>query len=184
MHSFVKKFMEMKSLQEYIIPLKGMKSGMHEHMFFIDGTFFAHFPEAMLDACDLEVMVKMDKRPNMVLMQFEIGGYIVTQCDRCTAEIKLPISGSYPLIAKFGESEEDFEEEEDVITVHPDSPNVNVSKQLYDYISLSIPMIREYDCTTETPKPCDEKARKILERASEEESKANPIWDELKKKLS
>ncbi len=176
----------MKALQEFIIPLKGMNSGLHQHSFDIDGTFFANFPKAEHKNCDVRVEVEMDRRPNMVLMEFAISGTLDTQCDRCQADIKLPISGEFPLIVKFGETE-DFEEEADVIVVHPDESTLNVAEHIYDFINLAVPISKVYDCEEEDPIPCDEVAKSILfgntEKEDDIEIPEDSIWDELRKKL-
>lgn len=173
----------MKPLQEFVIPLKGMKSGLHYHSFEIDGTFFEHFEDSMVDECDVKVDVEIDKRPNMVIFQFRITGTVLTDCDRCLAEIDLPITGSYPLIAKFGEMEGVPDSDTEIITIHPDTPQFNVAGYIYDFISLSIPMKRSFDCESLNPKPCDMETKKHLETQADEGKGENPIWDELRKKL-
>jgi uncharacterized metal-binding protein YceD (DUF177 family) len=177
----------MKPLQEFVIPLKGMKSGLHHHEFDIDGTFFAHYADSELRKCDVKIDIEMDRRPNMVLMQFTISGTIDTQCDRCQADIKLPISGEFPLIEKFGESEQDFAEEADVVVIHPDASVLNVAEHIYDFINLSIPISKVYDCENEEELPCDQVAKDILsgELNSEDDTDdpEDPFWEELKRKL-
>ncbi|RQH21125.1 hypothetical protein D5R40_31635 [Okeania hirsuta] len=54
---------------------------------------------------------------------------------------------------------------------------MDVSKYVYEFICLAIPMIKTYDCQAEDERPCDDKMLGYLETQNEEEQQDNPIWD-------
>ena len=121
----------------------------------------------------------MNKQSVMYVLQYEFEGTVNTDCDRCLAPIALPIEGAERLLVKF--SLEETSEEAEVIFIHPETPQLDVSKYVYEFICLAIPMIKTYDCEAEKKKPCDEKMLGYLESQQEEEQQDNPIWDALKK---
>ena len=145
----------------------------------------AHFLMRLIGDCSVAIIVKMDRRPNMILIQFEIGGSIRSDCDRCLAEIDIPISGKYPLIVKFSNAVDDGIQTEDVITMHPDAPQLNDAEYIYEFVLLSIPNPRVIDCDSMKESPCDEVTKAyLLNLESSSQQSTNPVWDELQKKLN
>jgi uncharacterized metal-binding protein YceD (DUF177 family) len=171
----------MKIMNAFIIPIKGMGVGLHQYDFNVDGTFFESREESPVSACLLDIQVAADRRESMILLQFKIEGEVFCGCDRCLADIKLPISGDYALIVKF--DPEEIINEDEVLILHPDAPELDLSDVLYEFICLSVPMVKTYDCENDENPPCDEKVISLLEK-TENETPINPLWDDLKNKLS
>ena len=152
---------------------------MHDYTFDIDASFFEQFENAPVQDGNVEMRLELNKQSDMYVLQFEFEGTVNTDCDRCLAPIALPIEGAERLLVKF--SLEETSEEAEVIFIHPETPQLDVSKYVYEFICLAIPMIKTYDCEAEKKKPCDEKMLGYLESQQEEEQQDNPIWDALKK---
>ncbi len=175
----------MDPLITYSIPVKGLHNGIHQFEFQIDRLFFENFENSPIAESDILVKLEFDKRSDMYVLQFELEGTVRTQCDRCAADINLPIADSQRLLVKFSTEEEP--EEADVIFINPEAQQLNVAKYIYEYICLAVPLIRVYDCESDDPRPCNEEALNYLSNGGqagepeEEEKEANPIWDELKK---
>ena len=72
-------------------------------------------------------------------------------------------------------------EEAEIVYVSPDIEQFNVAQYIYEYIVLSMPIIKVYDCEEDNPLPCDEEMLDRLEAKEEENATPNPIWDELRK---
>jgi uncharacterized metal-binding protein YceD (DUF177 family) len=130
---------------------------------------------------DIELELEVDKRPGLYDLAFAFRGTLATECDRCLADIDLPVSGEQRLLVKLAEEERN--EEADVIYIHPEDPFLNVARFIYEFIVLAIPMIKVYDCEDEEPKRCNERMLGYLEAQSEDDKteESNPLWDELKK---
>ena len=175
----------MQRLVEFSIPLSGIKNGRHEYKFQVGSEFFSHFKDSPVKNGDLEVLVELDKRIDMLVVDFEIDGRVSTECDRCLASIGLPISGNYQLLVKFDESEKS--EDVDFITISPDTQSFDLAPFAYEFIVLSIPMIKVYDCEDDDPRPCDDDMLDKLDEAEDlgdDTPPENPIWDELRKLTS
>ncbi|NRB47506.1 MAG: DUF177 domain-containing protein [Saprospiraceae bacterium] len=169
----------MNPLVPFVIPIRGLFPGLHDYTFDIDASFFEQFENAPVQDGNVEMRLELNKQSDMYVLQFEFEGTVNTDCDRCLAPIALPIEGAERLLVKF--SLEETSEEAEVIFIHPETPQLDVSKYVYEFICLAIPMIKTYDCEAEKKKPCDEKMLGYLESQQEEEQQDNPIWDALKK---
>lgn len=172
----------MDALITYSLPVKGLGVGIHGYDFRIDQLFFEHFESSPIREAEIDLHLDFDKRIDMYVLDFQFSGTVRTECDRCLAAIDLPLEDEQQLVVKF--SHEPGDEEADLVYISPDTEQFNVARYIYEYIVLSLPMIRVYDCEDDDPKPCDEE---MLERLEAEEnpdnanSDPNPIWDELRK---
>ena len=171
----------MGSLVNFSIPFRGLKSGTHQFDFQIDSTFFKHFKGAPIEEGEFEVSLLFDKRPDMFVLHFDIDGWMAAECDRCLVDIQLPVKDQQQLIIKFSE-----EVSEDPLVEHisKDTQQLNVAKYVYEFIILSMPITKVYDCENDEKPPCDEEMLTYLENKEgeqKEEEESNPLWEELKK---
>ncbi len=167
----------MKRLVEFTLPIKGLKIGVHEYDFHIGRSFFSEFEASPVADGDVDVHVTLDRRSDMLVFDFDIEGTVKTECDRCLAEIDLPIEGSEQLIFKF--SEQASEPDDDLVFIHPETSELNLSNYVYEFVVLSIPMVRTIeDCEDEPDAPCD---FSMLERiaGARGEGVGNPFRDAL-----
>lgn len=177
----------MEPLIEFSIPVRGLGLGLHQFDYQIDSAFFAHFEESPVKAGQFELRMYLDKRPDLMTLHVDYEGKAHTSCDRCLADIHLPVSGQGDLLFKFreGSEGEEDEQDEDVVYLSPNTPKLNVARYLYEFIILGMPMIKVYDCEEEDPRPCDQDMLKYLDHTSRTDDEpsdddTNPIWDALK----
>jgi uncharacterized metal-binding protein YceD (DUF177 family) len=114
----------------------------------------------------------------MAVLEFSLEGTVVTDCDRCMEDINLPIQGNHILHAKY--SEEDMESTDEIIYIHPRLDRLNVAQYIYEYIHLTIPMIKT--CESDPNSNCNEEILSRFEKEADGvggEVKTNPIWDTL-----
>lgn len=176
----------MNPLLPFTIPVRGLRTGITEYDFAIDDQFFAAFEASPIQQGNVQLHLTFDKSPRMWVLDFAFSGTVRTECDRCLAEIDLPIEDRQQLIVKLSE-EPDPDEDADVVFVDPDTPRFNVAQYIYEFIVLSMPLIKTYDCRSEAEPPCDEDMLVRLEEqasatesgAAESEDSESP-WDELK----
>lgn len=166
----------MEVLDHFSIPFMGLKVGLHQLKFEVDNAFFSQFENTMIQKGDLNVILDLDKRSDMSILDFKIEGTVLTDCDRCMEPIYLPVSGVYRLHAKY--TEDTIEGDDEVVYIHPQTSKLNVAQYVYEYIHISLPMIKTYDCKSDPNANCNEI---ILDRFEEEsdEDNSNPIWDKL-----
>ncbi len=169
----------MASLNNFSIPVRGIKSGLHQFKFHLDSTFFTEFEDSLIGESDVDILLDFDKRPDMFVLDVDVQGTVKAECDRCLADIHLPVDGQFQLIIKLSDHESEVDE---VVYLPAETTEINVAKYIYEFVGLSVPMMKIYDCQNDNPPPCDQAVLKRLEQ-EEEDQKAtnNPIWDELNK---
>ncbi|MFK7937671.1 MAG: DUF177 domain-containing protein [Saprospiraceae bacterium] len=170
----------MKALGHFSIPVKGLGLGIHTYDFQLDKEFFTHFENSQITSGSIKVRTYFDKREDMYVFTFDWQGTTQSVCDRCLTDIQLPLKGAEQLVVKFAEVER---EEVDVIYIPMDTSHFNVARYIYEYVSLSLPLIKVYDCEEDENPPCDDEMLDRLyadEQSDEKETTTNPIWDVLK----
>ena len=168
----------MKALEEFSLPLKGLHNGVHHYEFVIGSDFFKNFEESPIPGGNLTVGMELDKKPSMLVFDFDLSGRVEAICDRCLADINLPISGEYRLIVKYAEEDK---VEGDVVYIHRETTSFNVAKYIHELACLSLPISKVYECEDEEEPPCDEETLERLEAEEEKkgDDEATP-WDILK----
>ena len=66
----------MNAFVAYSIPIQGLKLGLHQFKFSIDDTFFAHFEDSPVETGQIDFVVELDKRSDMMLFDFELSARI------------------------------------------------------------------------------------------------------------
>lgn len=181
----------MDALIQFSIPVKGLRYGVYEYRFHLDKSFFACFEASPVEDGNLEVLMRFDKQPGMFVIDFDISGTVLTECDRCLAPIHLPIRDAANFVVKFSADQET--DDADVVYIHPDTQKWDVSPYVYEYVVLAIPMVKTYDCENDPAKPCDEdivgrfydleedpSGQDISSPDDAAEGQSNPAWDVLK----
>lgn len=168
----------MDAFVAYTLPIQGLKSGVHHFKFEVDNAFFAQFEDSPVQEGKVLFELELDKRPDMMLFDFVLEGFVKAECDRCTATIDLPLEDERQLIVKFGEKEIE-EEDDEVIFLHRDAPVFNVAKYLYEFVVLALPITNTYDCENDPEPPCNFEVLKHL-KTDTDEGNTNSIWDSLR----
>ena len=172
----------MDPLVEFSIPIKGIADGMHDYQYQIDGHFFEQFESSPIQQALIDLKVSLEKKPGLLVLHFDFKGKVNSTCDRCLADIHLPVAGNNRLLVKV--STETESEDPEVIYLHPEAIKLKFAKYAYEFIILSIPMIKMYDCEAEEKPPCNEELLDHLwpeDQENEAQKSSNPIWEELKK---
>jgi uncharacterized protein len=172
----------MQTRKEYIIQFVGLSMGTHSFEYSISNKFFEDLDYSEIKQGNIQAKLELLKQSNMMILQFEISGTIKLNCDRCTEEFDLPISGNYKLIVKVGGSDTG-NEDDDIITVAANEHELDLSQYLYEYIILSVPIKRVHPDDAKGNPTCDKKMLKKLNQFLVEDDKdlLDPRWEELKK---
>jgi len=172
----------MSALKQFNIPIRGLKTGFHEYEFSIDQDFFSEFEGSPIQKGGFEVKFILDKREDMLVLTFDFKGSMSTDCDRCLANINLPMQANEDLIVKYAD---EANEEDVVIYISRETTELNVAKYLYESIILAMPVTNVYNCEEEKENVCDLEMLKYLENKAEKEQEEKPSdgdspWDALK----
>lgn len=128
----------MKFLRTFDIEVIKFLEGVHEIDFEIGKEFFQHFEDnELLDEGILTVRVIMNKGANLIEMDFLISGEVKLTCDRSLEEYFEHLEISDKILFKYGEVEEEINEEVYMIT--RDTASINVAQFIYEFILLGLP---------------------------------------------
>lgn len=166
--------------RDYVVNFGSLSSGEHEFEFQVKGDFFQRFENSVIEKGEVDVLVVVEKKDNMILFDFTMEGTITVPCDRCLEEIDLDIEGYNELIAKAGEENEELSE--NVIVISSKEYEIDLAQYIYEFITLMVPMRNVHEEDDEN-KGCDPEVLKELEKHithEPEETKSDPRWDGLK----
>ncbi|MDA3944119.1 MAG: DUF177 domain-containing protein [Bacteroidetes bacterium] len=168
----------MKPFQEFLISLAGLSAGEHRYEFVIGDAFFAHLSYAEIEKGDLKVDLLLDKRDNMIELNFLFEGTVEVMCDRCADNFNLALEGENSLYLKYGDHY--LEESEDVIVLPADQHQFDISQLLYEYIVLLLPLRKVHPEDVDGNSLCNPEVIAKLNSMSVSES-VDPRWEALRK---
>ncbi len=123
------------------IDIKGLSLGEHSYDFKVDGSFFEAYENDTISNADLNVTAKVNKSPGWIKLDLEIAGNVTVQCDRCLADLVMPVHISAPFTVKFSSVISDEQEYgEDVIMLDSNDAELDLSQIIYDYVCLNLPL--------------------------------------------
>lgn len=167
----------MNAFAAYSIPIQGLKVGIHHFKFTIDSAFFRHFEDSPVAKAEIQFDLQFDKRSDMLILDFELEGFVNAECDRCTAVIDLPLNDERQLIVKYGEA--NGEDDDEVVFIGREVSEFNVAKYLYEFTVLALPITNTYDCGNDPNPPCNFEILKYLDE-NKTATKPDSVWDALK----
>ena len=169
----------MNPLRSFIIPVKGLKIGVHEFSYILDHSFFKAVNAESEIQAELKVSLSFDKRPTMYILDISITGDYHNACDRCLENIAIPIEIEHQLYIKKGLSED----EADVVYLEHFDDELDIARYLYEYAVISFPLTNVIDCDEMKDPPCNmdmlAKWDAETKAANAEEENKGSIWDEL-----
>ncbi|WP_157974259.1 YceD family protein [Lewinella sp. IMCC34183] len=183
----------MSTPSAFVLPLKGLGKGFYEYDLKVGDGFLSAYPESPIQRAAVDLHLIVDKQSREMVVDFDFAGTIATACDRCLADIDLPIQDRRQLIVKFTAEADEQRDEGDIVYLHPDTNDFNLAPFVYEMVVLAVPMIRTYDCRAgEPPYPCDEDLLHRIDASyataeeaptrsadDEDEDRSSP-WDVLK----
>ncbi len=165
----------------YIIPLSGLKEGLHAYNFEIGDSFFGQFEESEIKKGDLAAEVELDKHASHLDIKIRISGDVVISCDRCLGIFSYSIESENRLLVKLG-SKWDVDDP-DLLSIPVDEHELDLKQYLYEFIHLSLPLQRVHPDDNCGKSTCDpEMLSKINEHTVSDGT--DPRWDKLKKLMN
>ncbi len=130
----------MNELNEYKIPFKGLKDGVHDYVFHVTKTFFEKLGFAEVYDSEIDVKLKLDKSSTLLDLHLELKGNILLTCDLCLDEFDYDFESNNRIIVKFGEETEDIDD--NLIFISPAEHHLDISVIIYEEIVLNLPVRR------------------------------------------
>lgn len=128
-------------MTDYIIDIKGLALGTSTQEFKVGKDFFESYGNDGIIGADLVVNVTVNKSSGWIKVDCNITGNVDVECDRCLAELRLPVDISAPFTVKFSSIHQEEEEYgDDVIVLDSTDSELDLSQIIYDYVCLSLPL--------------------------------------------
>lgn len=162
------------------IVFSGLKLGNHQYDFTFNKSFFLEYDFNEFNNINVDVIVIMEKKENMLVFNFEIKGSIVTECDRCAEDLEIKIEGKNIHFMNFSEEKTEMNDD-DISNLNANAYEVNISDLIYEYIIILIPTKRVHINNKACESILDEFS--ILtedENISETDENIDPRWEALK----
>lgn len=123
------------------VELKGLSFGEHSFRFHLDGSFFEAFESDSISEADLDVDAVIVKEQGRMGMNLAITGNVTVKCDRCLADLELPIDINVPFSIVFSSyADEEDSASDEVIVLDRSTGELDLSQIIYDYVSLALPL--------------------------------------------
>ncbi len=173
----------MLALKEFQIPYVGLTLGEHEYSFNIRKKFFSCFENSEIATGDMKCRLVLEKKSDMLVLNFFVSGYVDLQCDRCLGDYPQEVKLDNRLIIKFGG---EYVEQTDEIIIIPDTQQeINVSQYVFEFIHLALPAKKIHPGGVGDRMNCDEDMLRKLEDHSHGGNQDNnkghdSRWDDLK----
>lgn len=169
----------MRANDHFSIPLKGLTDGTYRFEFEVAEEFFKKYENSPVDKGSFEIDTELQKKSDHLEINFYIKGKVATNCDRCTADILLPVEGEHQLIVKY--TVDEVTQEEEVWTITYDTNELVLDRAVHEFIILSMPIVKVFDCDAEETRPCNDLVMDKLEEEEEiEEEPTNAFAEALK----
>jgi uncharacterized metal-binding protein YceD (DUF177 family) len=90
----------------------------------------------------LDVVAIVNKGDGRMGLVLQIDGDVTVRCDRCLADLVLPVAIESPFSVLFSSyvDEDDEQVGEDVIVVDRNQGELDISQLIYDYVYLHLPL--------------------------------------------
>jgi len=168
--------------KDFVIHFGSLSEGEHEFEYHIEDSFFQNFENSPVTKGDVDVLVVVERKENMLLLDFTMEGELTLACDRCLEDLELELESFNELIVKFGDVKEEQEVAEDVLILPAKENELDLSRFIYEYITLLIPMRNVHEDENGNPS-CDPQMLEDLGKHGlnpDAEHPSDPRWDILK----
>lgn len=175
----------MSSKREFEIPFVGLKPGIHEFTYEVTDKFFDDYPPQEFHHCQARVKLILDKKTGFLLLKFEVGGTVEVVCDRCGNNLPIDLWDEFTIVVKLVDDPDtlnDQEEDPDVYYISRGESHLYLSKWIYEFVNLSIPMQKMCKVEEIGGPHCNKEVLEVLRKMSDEASSpANTVWKGLEK---
>jgi len=173
----------MKHNREFEIAWQGLKTGEHLYQYEVDTKFMLEHGEGEQDfkALTAKVNLNFDRQASFFMLHFDVDGKITVPCDRCGDEFEISLWDEFDLLIKLtGEDETNMDEDADVVFIPRSETVIDISKWIYEFVLLSIPLQKVHPDKEDGTSGCNPVALKLLNQLSEtDEAPKNNIWKGL-----
>ena len=163
------------SKNDYVITFKGLELGSNFFEFEIGDKFFEEKGVQDFRKGKLTANVELLKESTMLILNFDIKGFVELECDRCLEMYDHALNKKERLIVKFGEHKAELSDE--LVVIPHEDYQIDISQFLYEFIVLSLPIKHVHPDDEFGNSTCN---RDMLDRLENLNIKTDVRWDALK----
>lgn len=172
----------MEKLKDFDIHIYKLDNKQYEYVFNVSQDFFSMFEGDFIESGAVKVAVQLDKRENLIELNINFEGYLDFVSDRSLEPFQFPIVVSSKVLYKYGEEEEELED--NVYVVTKSTQTINVAHYIYETIALQVPLKKLHPDEISEDEENDEYIYLDDELKREDDNKENdnidPRWAALK----
>jgi uncharacterized protein len=165
-------------LRDYEVHIFNLSKKKHTFDFQIADDFFTHFENSPIDKAQLTVALILDKRENLIEAQLTITGHLGLVCDVSLEEFDYPVKIKQTIIYKFGETEEELDD--DLYTITKNTQKLDFAQILFEVICIAVPMKKLHPELEVSDEPLVYRVGDEPESAESEQEEIDPRWQALK----
>jgi uncharacterized metal-binding protein YceD (DUF177 family) len=123
----------------YIIRFIQLSPGDHTFDFRIADSFFDQREESIIRRAAVDVHAVLHKTANSISLDLSFSGAVTVDCVRCLEPFSLPVDFQRSLLVRMVETPSEEEDDEDAIQVSKTAHDIDLSRALYDFLTLAVP---------------------------------------------
>jgi len=168
----------MNPIWKYDVYFGGKPNGFYSFAYDLGNDFFTLFPDAPVQEGNLTVHLNMEKKSNLLVLDFNITGHLSLICDNCLEKFPSPLELSFKQYVKL---ENTYEELDDAtVSIPRNVEKINVAQWLYEAIVLSIPMRHVHPIDKNGHPTCNpEMIKEIRNYSNKNQTNKDPRCDKL-----
>ncbi len=169
----------MKGLEGFNIDIYKLSDGLHNYQFEIGNSFFEAIEDSLIKKGKGVVEVELTKNDSFIKLDFDIKATLELTCDRSLDLFDFDIDGNHSMIFKYGEEDQEIDDE--VVVITRNKQRINVAQYIYEFIGIEVPMKKLHPRYEDTDGE-DELvySSKKTEKETKEDEPIDPRWEKLK----
>lgn len=172
----------MRALDRFNVDIFKLSNATHQYDFEFDDTLFGEFDDSFVDKGQGKVIVALEKNESFIKLTMTIDGKIELQCDRSLDMFDFPIHIERSVIFKYGEEEQELDDE--IVIITRDKQRLNLAQYIYEFIGLEIPMKKlhpRFEDDTTDDELIYSSETEDEQSDSDNSTDIDPRWEKLKK---
>jgi uncharacterized metal-binding protein YceD (DUF177 family) len=164
------------------INISNLKEGEHSFVFTVTGEELDLKEYNFLN--DVKIDLKLFKSHNQVDLRVHVDSVVKLPCDRCLEDFEFKLNNDFELVYKYTYDKDEINEKEDMLddfkVISADVHNIDLKKEIRDYVLLSFPMKRAPEVKDDVCLFCKKNINDLFKTREKED--INPVWEKLLKK--
>lgn len=172
---------------KYIFEHKKLGKGIHTQKFEINEDFFQKFDYSEISKAEIIIGANIDVKTTSISFHFKFNGFVNVQCDICLDYFNLKINSEQDLFVRFSDRSEfgeEFFEDDNKMTLNKSIEHIDLTKQFYDFIVLSLPIKKVHPLDENNQRTCNPDFLQKLEELETKKVTKDPRWEKLNNLLN